>query len=932
MANSLVEMESLDGRRAETASNVSGDDDELMQMIPKEISAKQLMMYLAGDIQRTRNYRTMPFYFIFLASFTCMVIAVNMANLTLNPDFYFNKAAKEAMKTDDMYALKDRSSIWTWLRQVSANLWLRTPKGASVTCGASFEFNTQSTIDPARSSRSVAAILNGVSLDECCAGCFDTPDCVGWVYDNSTAMCTMYEGVSLMENTDPDLTTGISKGNGRYTFFPITLFVVRQWRVLPKACDLSEHKFLVVPTSDRINIDGMSGCVNSYAEHLVTTDPFGDKQQFVSELTSERRGGPPPLGAGGYLSTATDRRYNMKETYAMAFPYTQNYETISSNIDQLQEENWLDGQTRAVAVDAIFFNPELNTFVHFTCMLEFFVTGALIVSARSTPFHIWSFATPAGGALFAVDILVIICVVVFALETYWSKRQFRKISWVAGKRLSVWEAFELANTITFFFTYYARGKMWHEGYELFQSGHIAAGVRGLGNCTEFCEERVQFTSLAEYSSQSYTSASWFAPSIILAYLRLFKFLQYNVRLNALSETIKEASGDLVGLCLIFLIVGVGYSVAGTLLFADEFASFQTFFSTTSYLVRLIFTGDMSLWDDMTRVSHPVIVAAYMLSWFVICWLVLLNMILAVIAGAFSVVQENMVQARRSGGKSIATDMKNYIFKYLLCCPQIHETGDPETKRPSKILYYFQRGKSEMLKQMTFSKGWGSRYISRRMSTLIAIKEYYEQRRSIGKHVDWEEVYLTEKTLSKITRWARSNGDEVLNNYEIERTFNEAMTQTMADQVALRMGERSVERMMAKIDDFHQRLEMTDGAVGRLHSLVEEQRSAINGITAQSSVTAKTVDKMGARVKQAVDSVTESAHAVSAVVGQQDELLITTQDIAAALEAGHQSRATRHRRLSPKLFGAPAARTPPPRQVSNGSPGIQALPGLGETKV
>eukprot|EP01059_Diplonema_ambulator_P033003 TRINITY_DN6725_c0_g2_i2.p1 TRINITY_DN6725_c0_g2~~TRINITY_DN6725_c0_g2_i2.p1 ORF type:complete len:107 (+),score=33.51 TRINITY_DN6725_c0_g2_i2:569-889(+) len=105
MANSLVEMESLDGRRAETASNVSGDDDELMQMIPKEISAKQLMMYLAGDIQRTRNYRTMPFYFIFLASFTCMVIAVNMANLTLNPDFYFNKAAKEAMKTDDMYAL-----------------------------------------------------------------------------------------------------------------------------------------------------------------------------------------------------------------------------------------------------------------------------------------------------------------------------------------------------------------------------------------------------------------------------------------------------------------------------------------------------------------------------------------------------------------------------------------------------------------------------------------------------------------------------------------------------------------------------------------------------------------------------------------------------------------------------------------------------------
>eukprot|EP01059_Diplonema_ambulator_P032448 TRINITY_DN6361_c0_g1_i3.p1 TRINITY_DN6361_c0_g1~~TRINITY_DN6361_c0_g1_i3.p1 ORF type:complete len:979 (+),score=338.26 TRINITY_DN6361_c0_g1_i3:70-2937(+) len=887
MNSSLIELDELRSKHADTVSNVSGDDDDITQTIPREISAKQLMVHLSGDIQRTRNYKTMPFYLVFLSTFTAMLIAVNMAHYTLNPEYYFNQSAKEVMGYDQMIGLNDRSDVWDWLDAATANVWLRTPKGRSE-CSAAFDYRSQSTIDPARSARSALVAPAGLTLDGCCGECFNTPDCVGWVYDNRTAECTMYEGVALMYNPDPDIMTGVPRGNGWYTFFPITLFVVRQWRVPQKECDLNDQKFRVVPTADRYNIDGMSGCVNHYDTGMATTESYGENQQFVSERTAQRLGGPPPLGSGTYSSTTTSRVYDLGEAFAISFPFSYNYDTVRQELQLLRDEHWIDGQTRALAVDTIFFDPELNSFVHFKGTIEIFVTGAMLMSARSTPFTIWSFATPVGGILFAVDCIIVVCVVSLAVETFKTRRRFRKIAWITDNGPPVWEVFEVANFITFFLTYYARAQMWKEGYGLFQSGHVEDGVRALGNCTAFCEERVQFTALAMYSAQSYQSASWFAPSIILAYLRLFKFLQHNVRMNALSETVKEARGDFLGMSLIFMIVCVGYAVAGTLLFAHEFEAFQTFFSTTSYLVRLIFTGDMGLWDDMTRVSHPVIVAAYLLSWFVICWLVLLNMILAVIAGAFSVVQEN-TQARHSSNRSIVEDVKTYVLKYVFSVPQIHETAKPETKKP--IWWYKCLGMStggDPLRKLTFSRGWCNKYITRRLNSLIAIREYYEQKKKhIGTKVEWDRVFLTERVLLKIMRWARNNGDEVLNNYEATAAFNDAMEQTMGDQIALRVGERSIERMMSKMDEFQRKLEVSSSQVMRLQYVAEQQGLAINNITMQSSQTAKTVDRMGAHVKQAVVTVTESAEAVNAVASQQGELLTTTQDIAAAVETQHQ---------------------------------------------
>ena len=128
--------------------------------------------------------------------------------------------------------------------------------------------------------------------------------------------------------------------------------------------------------------------------------------------------------------------------------------------------------------------------------------------------------------------------------------------------------------------------------------------------------------------------------VVLSWLRLFSFLRYYELANILTETISLAVGELVGLTLLGSIVIVGYAITGFLLYGNDLYSFRNFLHSLGTLLRSMVSGEVEELNDMVAI-HKWESRFFTVTYQVLVWLILLNMILAIISGAFTQVQEGM---------------------------------------------------------------------------------------------------------------------------------------------------------------------------------------------------------------------------------------------------------------------------------------------------
>eukprot|EP01060_Flectonema_neradi_P035230 TRINITY_DN641_c0_g1_i4.p1 TRINITY_DN641_c0_g1~~TRINITY_DN641_c0_g1_i4.p1 ORF type:complete len:1035 (+),score=209.89 TRINITY_DN641_c0_g1_i4:74-3178(+) len=928
MEGSDVEMHSMTTEESDAyqklnnddgASSRGGDDDDLE--LPDEMPVRQLILQIAHEVNRTRLYGTMPLYLMFLSIFTANVVLTNIGDLSLNKVYYLNQSVKQIAATDVLEQISQVDDIWKWLDEAVLRAWglradCKTDNFDDMTIRASDGIPAPIPTYPASSQR------------DCCVFCSEH-HCNAWTYDGST--CNMFISIHNYSSLTPSpgVTVGIRDTKDleiHVPFIPISMFVIRQWRVNSSTCDIESTKFKPIPSRDRgaCYVNGI--CADSWSnEDARTTAPYGPGMQtpvgnegFVSESS-------PHLSNLDYISPKSELVYSQSESYVIADHYGNPLTEMQGKLAHHHQMGWVDSDTRAVKMDLIFYNPDVDHYVHFTGLVEMFTSGAVLASYRSVPFKIWGFHESVGYVAATFDAICALAVVVFLFETI---RQTiltkRHIQWATREAVyfTVWNMFEAVNLLTMTITYIARLNMWIEGDLLYNGDYIANHVDDFLPCPDNdCEERVAFKVLTGFSAQAYQSTSWFAPSIILAYLRLFKYLKHNSRLNQLSETISAASGDLGGMFLIFVICLVGFAVAGALLFAHDLEEFQTFLSSASYLTRLLFTGDLGLWDKLTATTHASIVVLYLGVWLLVSWLILLNMILAVIAGAFSVVQDNMKSGTKKG---IATDFINYCQKYICCrttrsdvdrYDQLEdEYQEPEEKTPQKKSCCGIRREKR-----SFAFAWGSLFITKRINMITAIREHYTKRlaekrkKELRQAHQEQDLYLINKLSSEIDKLEngllnKANTDKIMNRIvvladleairyaattdyqheiltekELVQVFTKAKEEVMTDQVALKVGERSLARVEQSIAQMKAKVDQFSRKVGDMKEVVDGQGAAIDDMQMTSSKTAKHVDKISARVKQAVVTVNENADSVHHVAKKTNELLYTTQDIAASIE-------------------------------------------------
>jgi hypothetical protein len=66
-----------------------------------------------------------------------------------------------------------------------------------------------------------------------------------------------------------------------------------------------------------------------------------------------------------------------------------NASDVISDLTLLEQNNWIDRQTRAVFVEFSVFNPNLNMFAHCYIAFEFLPTGSIVTSYRFSPMSLF---------------------------------------------------------------------------------------------------------------------------------------------------------------------------------------------------------------------------------------------------------------------------------------------------------------------------------------------------------------------------------------------------------------------------------------------------------------------------------------------------------------------------------------------------------------
>ncbi|KAJ9467940.1 Polycystin-2 [Diplonema papillatum] len=389
--------------------------------------------------------------------------------------------------------------------------------------------------------------------------------------------------------------------------FPVGYLLLRQYRVKHDAC--------AVPAVLKESMGGKipARCHREWGDAPPESAAFGPNGEWTP---------------GSAISVmAVDTMFHdyddESEAYVVAFSLDETLPAALVNVSYLEEHKWLDQSTRVVIIDVLTFNPSIDAFALNHFFIEFFATGSTVAGWKAYPFDLLHFSTRSLRFAFAADVVLVVGAVYLIVNICCAVLHRRQL--LCGLPLALWDAYDVVFVVFVGHCAYYRMFLWANGPGLHDGGSKGRAA--------------MFSSLFDYGYHFERSNTFVGITVFLAWIRLFRFLQYNSRLGVLSDTVNHAKGDLIAMFAIFLIVLIGYGIGGSALYGVDHENFSSTWNSMSYLLRLLISAEVDMYFGELRKIHPDWTGFFFASYMVITWVILLNMILAIITGAFVAVQE-----------------------------------------------------------------------------------------------------------------------------------------------------------------------------------------------------------------------------------------------------------------------------------------------------
>ena len=307
---------------------------------------------------------------------------------------------------------------------------------------------------------------------------------------------------------------------------------------------------------------------------------------------------------------------------------TSDPEAAVTKINALKESKWTDWGTTAVVVTFHTYNANLNLFTKSEFVTEVNAGGLWIPSFTIQSIKLDRYTRP-------IDIYAVVSTVVFILCMF------------------------------FFFFVQVREirDFYREEHEilhyLFNFWNLLDTVFNIGTVLLIVIRLAMILNYENYMIVSWSDSSNFlripflmttgnfenqvtAVLVFLSFIKIFKYLHLNTRMNMLNKTLVFAAPDLATFIVLFAIVFLAFAFAGYALFGanlDIYASPLVAMSTTfQILLGFVTYGDL---ERVNRFWAPI----YFVSYIVLVFFIMVNMFLAILNDSYAKVNEEMKDER-----------------------------------------------------------------------------------------------------------------------------------------------------------------------------------------------------------------------------------------------------------------------------------------------
>eukprot|EP01065_Artemidia_motanka_P053504 TRINITY_DN9942_c0_g1_i1.p1 TRINITY_DN9942_c0_g1~~TRINITY_DN9942_c0_g1_i1.p1 ORF type:complete len:1084 (+),score=253.01 TRINITY_DN9942_c0_g1_i1:40-3291(+) len=397
--------------------------------------------------------------------------------------------------------------------------------------------------------------------------------------------------------------------------------VIRQFRALEEKC--SNMHGLASNLRDELLREP---CI---VDGSFSVEPYGVGNVFISDRDRSKAGvtwDTLLLPMVRDIRTKHSTFGSGDHVYTVLIPSQGSRADAQSKISWLKNNSWIDHRTRAVVLEGIVFNRNVDSFLTMSAWIEVTSTGHYISNHRLRPFKVLVLAAPGGVSTFCLDITLALSALAGSV------RLIRKVFhvWLIRRSpvymITFWNVVQILVFVLLCYTCAMRFYLFYLA-ETFSSSWPTDSTIATSDITD------QWVDLMSYSSTFHTVLQLIGYTACLVWLWGVAFLEHMPKLALLTETVHSAFSELFGVLVLLFFMMMAFTLMVSLLYGHSMDTFSTFGRSMSTLFQIALDFGNLQYVPMEFVE-PRMTSFILVVFTFLIWVLILNMLLAVITEAF----------------------------------------------------------------------------------------------------------------------------------------------------------------------------------------------------------------------------------------------------------------------------------------------------------
>ncbi|XP_025098102.1 LOW QUALITY PROTEIN: polycystic kidney disease protein 1-like 2 [Pomacea canaliculata] len=310
--------------------------------------------------------------------------------------------------------------------------------------------------------------------------------------------------------------------------------------------------------------------------------------------------------------------YSVYSSGGYVMDFSVNWDVINLTLQELEENKWLDEQTRAVFVEFSLYNPDSNLFSYLRLLAEFPETGDTFLGIGSTSLPHLRTHAGYGFYMYICEIIAAAGIIIFTVKIALKIKQQK-----LGFFKDFWQVLDLGTVIICYVTvtFYAIKTM--------KVNESMAAWR------DNPKKYVDFYQTAFWDNMYGYSL---AAVVFITTIRLLRILGYNRRLTMIAAVLANSGRDLFGFSLVFAVVFVAYLSAGYIVFASTLSEFCSPWESAHALFQLLLGRNVlaAFSEDLALFAW-----VYFISYVILVFMILMTMFQAIVCGSSTIVRSEV---------------------------------------------------------------------------------------------------------------------------------------------------------------------------------------------------------------------------------------------------------------------------------------------------